>query len=325
MSEIADHRRPLRFGVLSHNTTPDLATLLAQAQRAEQLGYSTFLLPDHIGDQFATTLALARIAAATTHLRVGSYVFANDFRHPVMLAREVATLDVFTGGRFELGLGAGWMASEYQQCGILFASPGVRIERLAESLQIIKALLAGERLSFSGRHYTIEGLALALQPQQRPYPPILVGGSGKRLLSLAAREATIVGFSPRTQTISVAGHMNQSLDIQDALAPALAEKLTWVRQAAGPRFASLELNLIVLEVILTDKRQQALTEVAARYGLSEQEVATTPYFLIGSSEEICTQLLHYRQQYYISYWVIWEEYMEALAPVIALLNTSSSP
>ncbi|WP_376794402.1 TIGR03621 family F420-dependent LLM class oxidoreductase [Thermogemmatispora sp.] len=320
MIEQHNVHRPLRFGVLSHNTTPDFAALLAQAQRAEQLGYSTFLLPDHIGDQFATTLALASIAAATTRLRVGSYVFANDFRHPVMLAREVATLDVLSGGRFELGLGAGWMASEYQQCGIPFASPAVRIERLSESLQIIKALLAGERLSFSGQHYRIEGLALALPPQQRPYPPILIGGSGKRLLSLAAREASIVGFSPRTQTISVAGHMNQSLDLEDALAPALAEKVLWVRQAAGPRFASLELNLIVLEVILTSERQQALAEVASRYHLAQEQVANTPYFLIGSPEEICTQLQHYRQQYHISYWVVWEEYMEALAPVVAMLS-----
>nr|BBH94327.1 LLM class F420-dependent oxidoreductase [Thermogemmatispora argillosa] len=320
LEEGFEKHRPLRFGVLSHNTTPDFSSLLAQARRAEQLGYSTFLLPDHIGDQFATTLALAGIAGATTSLRVGSYVFANDFRHPVMLAREVATLDVFSGGRFELGLGAGWMASEYQQCGIPFASAGVRIERLAESLQIIKALLAGERLSFSGQHYKIEGLALALQPKQRPHPPILVGGSGKRLLSLAAREATIVGFSPRTQTISVAGHMNQSLDLQDALAAALAEKVQWVRQAAGSRFSSLELNLIVLEVIRTDQRQQALAEVASRYGLSEEQVASTPYFLIGSTEEIAAQLLRYRQQYHISYWVVWEEYMEALAPVVAMLR-----
>src|ERR1700736_757948 len=130
--------RPFRFGVITHNTNPSLDALVARARLAERLGYSTFLIPDHLGDQFDTSLALALVAQATSTLRIGSFVFANDFRHPALLAKTAATLDVLSGGRFELGLGAGWMRSEYERVGLAFDSPGVRIERMAEALQIIK-------------------------------------------------------------------------------------------------------------------------------------------------------------------------------------------
>ena len=311
--------RPFRFGVVVHNTSPAKNELLGQARLAEQLGYSTFLVPDHVGDQFATVLALAMAASATTRLRVGSFVFDNDFRHPVLLAKEAATLDVLTDGRFEFGLGAGWMGAEYQQCGITFDAPGIRIERMAEALHIIKGLFAGSPLTFTGNDYKVADMVGRPTPIQRPHPPILVGGSGKRMLSLAAREADIVGFTPRTQADVVESHMNDVLDITDALSGAIAQKVEWVRHAAGDRFDNLELNVLVLDVVVANNRRQATEQLAYRYGLSSEQLLDTPHFLVGSVEQICDDLQSYRERYGISYLVVWEEHMEALAPVVARL------
>lgn len=310
-------QRPFRFGALVHNTSPSKNELIDQARKAEQLGYSTFLVPDHIGDQFAPVLALAMAASATTRLRLGSFVFANDFRHPVLLAKEAATLDVLTNGRFEFALGAGWMQSEYEQCGIVFDSPRLRIERMAEALYIIKGLFAGDPLTFSGIYYTVADMVGHPTPVQRPHPPILVGGSGKRMLSLAAREADIVGFTPRIQADVVESHMNDTLDITDALSGAIAQKVEWVRQAAGDRFDELELNVLILDVVVTNNRQQAAEQLAHRYGVSSEELLDTPHFLVGSIEQICDDVRRYRERFAISYLVVWEENMEMLAPVVA--------
>jgi len=156
-------------------------------------------------------------------------------------------------------------------------------------------------------------------PIQRPHPPILVGGSGKRMLSLAAREADIVGFTPRTQAEVVKSHMNDVLDITDALSGAIAQKVEWVRQAAGDRFDNLELNVLVLDVVVANNRRQATEQLAHRYGLSSEQLLDTPHFLVGSVEQICDDLQRYREQYGISYLVVWEEHMEVLAPVVARL------
>ena len=311
--------RPFRLGALVHNTSPAKNRLVEQARLAEQLGYATFLVPDHIGDQFATVLALAMASSATTRLRVGSFVFDNDFRHPVLLAKEAATLDVLTDGRFEFGLGAGWMRSEYQQCGITFDSPRTRIERMAEALHIIKGMFTGNPLTFTGNHYTVTDMIGRPAPIQHPHPPILVGGSGKRMLSLAAREADIVGFAPKTKADGVESHMNDTLDMTDALSEAIAGKVQWVRQAAGNRFDDLELNALVLDMVVANNRRQAIEQLAHRYGLSNEQVLDTPHFLVGSVEQICNNLQRYREWYDISYLVVWEENMKALAPVVARL------
>ena len=186
--------RPFRFGVVTHNTNASLDALVARARLAEHLGYSTFLIPDHLGDQFDTSLALALVAQATRTLRIGSFVFANDFRHPALLAKTAATLDVISGGRFELGLGAGWMQSEYEQIGFAFDTPRVRIDRLVEALWVIKGLFSDDPVTFAGTHYQIVGMRGHPSPVQRPLPPILLGGNGKRILSVAAREADIVSI-----------------------------------------------------------------------------------------------------------------------------------
>src|SRR5262249_56643189 len=190
--------RPFRFGV-SAREAESAAAWIEQARRAEQLGYSSFLLADHLVSIPSPFTALAVASAATSQIRVGPFVLNNDLRHPVIVAREAATLDMLSGGRLELGLGAGHMRSEYEEAGIPYDPAGVRVQRLEESVTIVKALLAGEQVTFEGAHYRINGHRGWPPPTQRPRPPVLIGGNGRRLLSPAAREAVIVGLAGVTQ------------------------------------------------------------------------------------------------------------------------------
>ena len=309
-------QRPFRFGVSVHQSRSK-EEWIATARKAESLGYSTLLVPDHLGDQLAPVASLLMAAEATRTLRIGSFVFDNDFRHPVMLAKEAATLDLLSSGRLELGIGAGWLRAEYEQAGIPYDSAGVRISRMEEALQIIKGLFADGPLSFSGTYYKVNALEGYPKPVQRPYPPILIGGGGKRLLSIAAREATIVGFIP------VARSDGSGPDLTDSTMEALAQKISWVRQAAGDRFDDLELNILVAEVIVTEDREQAAQFIALTLAsgvqVTAKQVLQVPYLLLGTVDQICEDLLARREQYGISYVTVFERSMEALAPVVARL------
>lgn len=310
--------RPFRFGVISHNTNPSLDALVARARLAERLGYSTFLIPDHLGDQFDAPLALALVAQATSTLRIGSFVFNNDFRHPALLAKTVATLDVLSGGRFELGLGAGWMQAEYEQIGLAFDVPGVRIARMVEAIQIIKGLLSDEAVTFSGAYYRVTGMRGNPAPLQRPHPPILLGGSGKRMLSIAAREADIVNIIPRGM---VEAGTARPIDLSDADLASLARKVAWVREAAGERFQQLELSLFVLDVALDEAGKAGIDRVARRFALKREQVMNIPHLLVGTVDHIVERLQEIRVKYGISYPVIFDEYMEQFAPVVAQLTS----
>lgn len=312
--------KPFRFGLLSHNTSPSLDYLVALARRAEQAGYAIFQLPDHLEDHFAPALALATVALATTSIRIGSCVFDNDFRHPALLAKDVATLDHLSHGRFELGLGAGWMQSEYEHIGLSFDRPAIRIARLTEALQIVKALLTEETVSFSGQYYSINAMHGLPRPLQQPHPPVYLGGSGKRMLQLAAREASCVGIVPRIKQAQRGDYMNDLLDMDDAAPEALQQKISWIREAAGPRFTELELNIVLMEVQLTDAREQAQQTLANRYGTSAQSIQNSPFFLVGSHEQMREKLWQVRELLGFSYITAWEEHLEALAPVVAHLT-----
>lgn len=309
-------QRPFRFGVSVHGTRSPQAWI-DLARQVEDLGYSTLLMPDHLGEQFSPIPALMAAAGATTRLRVGSLVFDNDFRHPVMLAKEAATLDVLSGGRLELGLGAGWLKNEYEQAGLPFEQASVRIEKLTESVKIIKGLYAEGPFSFSGRHYTVNGPVGFPKPVQRPHPAIHIGGGGKRLLSLAGREADIVGFLPRARPDGT------GQDLTDATPQALEQKIAWVREAAGARFDDLELGLLVAQVFTTEDREQAAqfiaTTLAAGYPVTTEIILQAPYLLIGNEDQICADLVARRERYGISYITVFENSLEALAPVIARL------
>lgn len=308
-----DHLHPFRFGIIGYRTS-SMDEWRARVRRTENLGYSTFLVADHFGEQFAPIPALVDAAHATTSLRVGSFVFDNDFRHPALLAREAATIDVLSGGRFEFGIGGGWLKAEYEQSGLPFESGRIRTNKLEEALHIIKGLFAEGPVTFSGTHYTIAGLEGYPQPIQRPHPPILIGGGGKRMLELAAREATIVGIAPRA-------HIEGRVDAADSTAEATSRKIGWIRQAAGSRFSKLELNAIVFEVIVTDDRDQAANQLAANLDsvLTTKQLLEAPHWLIGTLDQICETLLVRRERFGISYIAVFEEHREIFAPIVARL------
>lgn len=307
--------RAFRFGV----TVPAVAAGSAWAERArrvEQLGYSILQMPDHFREQLAPVPALTAAALATTRLRVGSLVFSNDFRHPVVLAKEAATLDVLSGGRFELGLGSGWLREEYDQAGIPFDAPGTRIERMAEAVTVVKGLLTGEPVHFTGRHYTIAGLRGTPTPIQRPHPPLVIGGGGERLLSLAAREASIVSLVPRAR------RDGGGLDRGDFGEVAFRQKIAWVRAAAGDRLAALELHTLIQAVVVTDRRAIAAEQLATRFKIGPELVLESPYVLCGTVEEICETLRRRRQTHGISYVTVFDRDLEVFAPVVERLTAT---
>jgi probable F420-dependent oxidoreductase len=306
--------RPFRFGV-SVRAAGSAADWIGLARKVEALGYSTITLPDHLTERSAPLPALAAAATATTRLRVGTLVLNNDFRHPVLVAREAATLDVLSEGRFELGLGAGYAKAEYDEVGLRVDRGAVRVERLEESVTILKKLFAGEAVAFAGRHYRVAGHTLYPHPVQRPRPPILVGGNGPRLLSLAAREADIVGFSGIT---FVRG--GSEPDIAGFRTAAVDERVRLVRETAGARFAELELNALVQRVVETADRRGAAEELARRWpALSTDEILASPFVLLGSIDEIVAQLIAQRRRWGLSYYIVFESVIDVFAPVVERL------
>jgi probable F420-dependent oxidoreductase len=306
--------RPFRFGVITESA-PSREQWITLVHKTEDLGYDTFLLADHFVNEFPPLAALMAAADATKTLRVGSFVFDNDFRHPALLAKEVATLDLLSGGRFELGIGAGWHRPEYEQTGLPFDRAGVRINRLEEALNIIKQFFTEESVTFAGSHYTVTDLKAFPKPLQRPYPPVLMGGGGKRLLTLAGQEADIIGLHLKVND-------DGTVDASERTEPALARKVEWVRQAAGERFAAVELNLLIAHVIITQNQQQAAEQYireSGRPGVSAEQLLANPYMLIGSIEQLTERIQRLREQFGISYLVLDADYMEALAPVVARL------
>ncbi len=292
--------RPFRFGVELKRPLPDL-TWPQTAQRVEELGYSTLVVPDHFDDQYAVGPALAAAAAATTSLRLSAFVYGNDYRHPVLVAKEVATLDVLSGGRMDLGLGAGWMRTDYDQAGLDYDRPGVRIDRMVESLHIIRGLLGDGPVTFEGEHYTIRGLEGLPKPVQSPVP-VAIGGGGRRMLSLAARHADIVGVNANLRSGEI------GLDaIYDVLPDRFDEKLQWVRDAAGDRFGQLELNVLVAAAQITGggpATAAAVEATAEMFGQPAETVAEVPLLLIGSPAEIADTLRRRRQRWGFSYMVL---------------------
>lgn len=313
-------RRPFRFGVI--NETPlQGAEFACHVRRIEELGYSTYLIRDHFvpdffGDQLAPVPAMMAAAAATTTLRVGTLVLDNDFRHPVMLAKEAATIDVLSGGRLELGIGAGWLRREYDLAGIDYDRAGVRISRLEESLNILKGLLAGGAYSFAGEHYDVADLDNFPKPVQRPRPPILVGGGKPRMLRLAGREADIISLL----TTSVATGTMEN-DPTERLAASVEQKLGWIREGAGERFHQIELNLIP-SIIYSEDREKVAADMVRDRGwtdITPADVLEMPSILIGTCDEIVDQMRQRRERYGFSYFVFSDSEMQDHAPIVSAL------
>jgi len=306
--------RTFRFGMqLSNASSGDEWSSLAR--KVEDLGYSTLFLPDHFGDQLAPLPAMMAAADATNTLRVGALVHDNDYKHPVVLAKEIATVDVLSGGRVEFGIGAGWMNTDYEQSGIPKDRDGVRIARMAEALQIYKGVWAEGPFSFSGAHYEVTGLDGQPKPHQPQGPPILIGGGGPKVLGIAGRFADIVGINPALP----AGEVTLAAG-PEMLAAAVDRKLGYVRGAAGDRFEQIELNVLVFFGAVTDNRATQVTNYAGLLGMEPEDFDGSPYFaFFGSVEEIADNLRAARERWGISYYCFQAAAMEEMAPVVALL------
>jgi probable F420-dependent oxidoreductase len=303
--------RAFRFAVTAnHARSGDEWARLAR--RAEELGYSALLVPDHLGQQLSPIAAIATAAAVTTTLRIGAFVFANDFRHPLMLAREAATLDLLSNGRLELGLGAGWRTADYRQLGMTYDAPGRRIDRLVESSGLVKRLLAGATVTHAGPHYQLGSARIWPRPIQQPHPPIIMGGGGPRMLRLAAREADIVGFIPQ---FSSRGRPILT-DVSEA---ALDRKVAIVREAAGERFERLELNLFIVDAGMVGSGEPVARSVLAAAKVASVGLAGSPYFLYGTLPALRERLERRRERSAISYYAIRQGSMEAMAPLVAAL------
>ena len=295
------------------SSAPDAATWRERARRVEALGYSTLYVPDHLGDQWAPIVGLTVAAEATETLNVGALVWDNDYRHPVVLAKEVATLDLVSGGRVEFGLGAGWMRSDYDESGIPYDPAGTRIERMAEGLAVMKALWSEGRADFAGKHYSVAGAQGLPRPARRPHPRVVIGGGGKKVLSVAAREADVVGFNA-----SLAAGVVGPEVAATATAEAFDRRVAWVREAAGERFGDLELQCHTFAAVVAPDRDELFAALAPGFGLAPEVAAEVPIVLAGTVEQICDTLVERRERYGFSYWVFHDEF-EDLAPVVARL------
>jgi probable F420-dependent oxidoreductase len=294
--------RRFRFGVVAAGARSG-EEWAEKARRIESMGYATVLTPDGLKYTLAPLPALTAAAMATGSLRVGTYVIANDFRNPVLLAKEAATVDVLSGGRFELGIGVGRPAAaeDNRMLGIPFDSGTLRVARLEESLAVLKALLSGQMATAPGPHYATVNAQISPLPVQKPWPPILVGASKRRLLELAAREADIIalGVAPTEPDSGV------------------AERIGWIRDAAGPRFEQIELNLSLMAV-----GQQVPRWIASQMGLTAESLARSgaASALTGTTREMVETLQRRRESLGISYIAVAEELMEGLAPVVERLT-----
>lgn len=309
--------RPFRFLAEAGDVVSG-RDLAASARRAEQMGYSVMVIPDHLLEQLAPIPAMSIIAAATDRLRVGTFVLNNEFRHPAILAQDVASIDVLSEGRLEIGLGAGWNQPEFDAIGLPFEPVATRQARLVEAIAVMKGCFADGPFSYSGAHYTIHGFDGQPKPLQKPHPPFLIGGGGRRTLELAAREAQIVGLAPRT----VGG---ERVDPRSFTLAAAAEKIGWVRAAAGDRFADLEFNVYPSgsPILITDHARAEAAKIRDRmrqrtgYELTEDEVLESPHVFIGSVDGLVEKFRGLRERLGISSFMTGG--LDDLAPVVERL------
>ncbi len=324
MSSVAE--RPFRFGLQAFEASSS-AAWLDVARRAEGLGYSTLFTTDHyfgpgrVADSsghrpvdVAPIAAMTAAAMATTTLRVGCRVFNVDLHQPVVLAKEMATLDMISEGRLEVGLGAGWVADEYAGMGVAMDRPGVRIARLGEVVGVLKAFWSGGELDIDGTYVHASGFTGLPLPVQRPHPPIFIGGGREKILSLAGRLADIVSFNFDNSAGKLGSASVASSGVEQTL-----QKVAWVRAAAGDRFAAIELEIGAYFVAVSDDPRSTIASMAQRFGVSETEFGAHPHAFLGTVESICETLEARREQFGFSYVTVPQRHLDEFAPVVARL------
>jgi probable F420-dependent oxidoreductase len=305
--------RPFRFGVDLHHPIEGLS-FADSARLVESFGYSTLFVPDHFDEGYGPIAAMAAAAAVTSTLRVGTLVLDCDFRHPAVLARELATIDVLSAGRLEVGLGAGWKTLDYDRSGIPMDPPKVRVDRMIEHTRVLRGLFAGDPLTFAGEHYRITELDGTPKPHRPGGPPFLIGGGGRRVLRFAATHADIVGVNASVHSGEI-----DTAAAQDALPKRIDEKVAWVRDAAGARFDDLELNAWLSIAEITDDTEALATMLAGVFETTPDNVLASPLALIGSEAEVADRLQERRERWGYSYTVIPGDRLREFAPVVAKL------
>lgn len=273
------------------------------------------MLPDHFGDQLAPIPAMMAAADATSTLKVGTLVFDNDYKHPVVLAKEIATIDALSGGRVEFGLGSGWMKSDYDESGIPYDEPAVRVERFCEGVEIIQGLWADAPVNFSGKHYTITNLDGLPKPTTPGGPPLIIGAGAPKMLRFAGKHADIVGVNPSIHSGTIDADA-----ARDAGADRFAQKIEWVREGAGDRFDDLELNVLVFLAMVTDDAETMAESFAPMFGVDPSLVRQSPAVILGSVDEICDELEARRERWGVSYYVFQDSALGQIEPVVARLT-----
>jgi len=301
--------RPFRFAITTSRADSG-AEWRAKARRIEALGYDALLLTDHLTQQLAPIPAMAAALEATTTLRVGSYVFANDYRNPLMLAKEIATLDLLSGGRVDLGLGAGWYVRDYEMLGIPHDRAGVRVSRMIETVRLLDRLFLEDTVDASGAFYTVHGARLL---PKRPRPPLMIGGGGPRILRFAAEHADIIALNPQ---FNADGHPVLS----DLTTGATLRKLDVLREALGDRFAKVELNVFIVDAGVSDEPRSLLDAIATRLKGTAAQLVDSPFFLYGSVAELKRQILERRERLGITYYGLPEKTLESFVPVVRELR-----
>jgi probable F420-dependent oxidoreductase len=299
---------PFRFGV-QLSKAPSPAAWRDLARKVEDLGYSTLYIPDHFDEQFGPLVALTVAAEATERLRVGSLVFDNDYRHPLVLAKEMATLDLFSEGRLEVGIGAGWMRSDYDASGIAYDRPGLRVDRLEEGIAVLKALWTEEVATFEGQHFRLAGAHGYPRPYSTPHPPLVIGGGSPRVLALAGREADVVGINPNL----AAGHIGPDIGPQLSR-DVYRQRVAWVREAAGER--DVELQCLTFFVSVGEPRAALVERLSMLLSLPPEVAAGIPLALGGTVDEIVETLEERREDLGFTYWVVHEAELDAFAAVV---------
>ena len=303
-----------RFGVQA-STGRTQTEWSEQARKIEGLGYSTLFMPDHFVDtDLAPMVALSFAAAATETLRIGMLVLGNDYKHPAVVAKEAATLDVLSGGRLEFGLGAGWMTTDYTALGLPYDAPGTRIARLGEALAVVKGAWGDGPFDFEGDHYRITAYDASPKPVQRPRPPILVGGGGRKVLTLAGREADIVGINP----ILRAGEIGADA-ARDTLGDSTRRKIGWVREGAGERFDDVELQIRYFVAAITDDPLALAEVLAPAFGVEPTAALESGGVLMGTVDHVCDTLVARREEWGVTYIVFGDDQCEQFAPVVERL------